>query len=161
MSCDAHDDMIVYVLIRKLDKNGKEMFNLSIPWKAAPYKRMEDIPIKELSNLLIYYGAMGILRASHREIDPSKSLHPQYPFHPHTEAKFVPPGEVVEMEIGIWAMGIEFEAGESLRVQISGQYPLVREFPQFLPPPVDERNRGSHKVHFGGSHQSRVILPFV
>lgn len=161
MSCDAHDDMIIYVLIRKLDRDGKAMYNLNIPWKAAPYKTMEEIPVKELSNLLIYYGPLGVLCASHREIDRSRSLHPQYPFHPHTNIQKILQGEVVEMEIGLWAMGIQFEEGEGLQVQISGQYPLVREFPQFKPPPVDEKNRGNHTIHVSEQHHSRIILPFV
>lgn len=161
VSCDELDDMVLYVLIRKLDKNGNEMLNLNIPWKAAPYSKMADIPVDELSNLLLYFGPLGVLRASHREIEPSMSIHPQYPFHTHSNVQKIPPGEIVELEIGLWAMGIEFEAGESLRVQISGQYPLIPEYKQAKPAPVEERNRGYHKIHYGGDTPSRVILPFV
>lgn len=160
-SCQELDDMVLYVLIRKLDKNGTEMLNLNIPWKAAPYKKMADIPVDELSNLLLYFGPLGVLRASHREIDPSMSIHPQYPFHTHANVQKIPPGEVVKLEIGLWAMGIEFEAGESLRVQVSGQYPLIPEYKQAKPAPVEERNRGFHNIHYGGQFPSRVILPFV
>lgn len=161
MSCADLDDMVIYVLIRKLDKDGNEMLNLNIPWKAAPYDRMADIPVGELSNLLLYFGPLGVLRASHREIDSSKSIHPQYPFHTHANVQKIPPGEIVELEIGLWAMGIDFEAGESLRVQISGQYPLIPEYKAAKPAPVEEKNKGSHTVHFGGKYQSKVILPFV
>lgn len=161
ISCDELDDMVVYVLIRKLDKNGEPMLNLNIPWSAAPYKKMADIPVKELSNLLLYYGPLGVLRASHREIDSSKSIHPQYPFHPHTNVQKIPPGNIVELEIGLWAMGIEFEEGESLRVQISGQYPLIPEFKFAKPAPIEDRNKGFHNIHCGGQYPSRVILPFV
>ena len=68
------------------------------------------------------------MRALHRKIDDSRSLHPQYPFHTHDEVQKVEPGTVVKLEIGLWAMGIEFEEGESLSVQVSGEYPLVDEF---------------------------------
>lgn len=38
------------------------------------------------------------------------------------------PGPVIELEIGLYAMDMEFEEGESLSVQVPGQYPLVDEF---------------------------------
>ena len=161
MSCDDMSDMIYYVLIRKLDRQGKEQLNLNIPWKAAPYDKMYDIPVKELNNLLLYFGPMGVLRASHREVDPNRSIHPQYPFHTHSNVQKIPPGQVVELEIGLWAMGIDFEEGESLSVQISGQYPLIAEYKEAKAAPIEERNKGTHKVHFGGAYPSRIILPFV
>ncbi|KAJ5363867.1 alpha/beta-hydrolase [Penicillium cataractarum] len=160
MSCDDLDDMIVYVLIRKLDKDGKEMINVNIPLSAAPYSKVEDIPRDEYSNLTIYYGPTGILRASHRQIDPARSIHPQYPFHTHSEVQKIPPGTIVELEIGLWAMGIDFEAGESLRVQVSGEYPLIQET-KYAKVELEVRNKGTHKLHVGGNYPSRIILPFV
>ncbi|KAJ0341860.1 hypothetical protein COL154_006194 [Colletotrichum chrysophilum] len=161
MSCDELDDMVIYVLIRKLDRDGHEMMNLNIPWKAAPYCRMEDIPLDEMSNLLLYFGPLGVLRASHRAIDSSMSIHPQYPFHTHSKADKIPPGEVVKLEIGLWAMGIDFEEGESLRVQISGQSPMIPEYKEAKAAPVEDKNKGFHKVHIGPEYPSRIILPFV
>jgi hypothetical protein len=152
--------MIIYVLIRKLDKQGKEMINVNIPLSAAPYSKVEDIPQDEYSNLTIYYGPTGILRASHRQVDQSKSIHPQYPFHTHSEVQKVPPGTIVELEIGLWAMGIDFEAGESLRVQVSGEYPLIQES-KYAKVELEARNKGTHKLHLGGKYPSRIILPFV
>ncbi|KAF7528413.1 hypothetical protein G7054_g10157 [Neopestalotiopsis clavispora] len=161
MSCDDLNDMVVYVLIRKLDRDGNVMMNLNIPWKAAPYSKMSEIPSEEMSNLILYFGPLGVLRASHREIDPSMSIHEQYPFHTHSNVQKVPPGQIVELEIGLWAMGIDFEEGESLRVQISGQYPLIPEYKQARPAPAESSNKGHHKVHVGGNYPSRIILPFV
>ncbi|RAH84247.1 alpha/beta-hydrolase [Aspergillus japonicus CBS 114.51] len=160
MSCDDLDDMVVYVLIRKLDKHGREMINVNIPLSAAPYPTVEAIPRDEYSNLTIYYGPTGVLRASHRAIDRTRSLHPQYPFHPHSEVDKITPGTVVELEIGLWAMGVDYEAGESLRVQVSGENPLIQEG-KYAKAEVEVRNRGQHQVHFGGRYPSRVILPFV
>ncbi|KAF9892293.1 hypothetical protein FE257_002070 [Aspergillus nanangensis] len=160
MSCDALDDMVVFVLIRKLDKQGREMINVNIPLEAAPVSTVEEIPRDEYSNLTLYYGPTGILRASHREVDPLRSLHPQYPFHPHTQAKKIVPGTVVELEIGLWAMGVDYEAGESLRVQVSGENPLIQER-KYAKVEMEVRNKGLHKLHVGGKYPSRVILPFV
>jgi hypothetical protein len=62
---------------------------------------------------------VGILRASHREIDSSRSIHPQFPFHPHKWQDKVSPGTIVKLEIGIWAMGVDFDEGESISVRVS------------------------------------------
>ncbi|KAI4606262.1 hypothetical protein J4E80_010239 [Alternaria sp. BMP 0032] len=161
MSCPDFNDMIVYVLIRKLDKNGKPMIAINIPWSAAPYKSAAEIPESDYSNLMIYYGPTGVLRASHRKTDPSQSIHPQYPFHTHDEVQKITPGEVVKLEIGLWAMGVDFEAGEGISVQVSGEYPLVQEFGPRKKVELEERNKGTHVVHVGGEFGSHVVLPFV
>jgi predicted acyl esterase len=161
MSCPDHDDMNIFVAIRKLDKTGKPMLNVNIPWHRVPFKTIDAIPTNQYSNLTIYHGPMGILRASHREIDSSRSIHPQYPFHTHREEQRVPPGTVVELEIGLWAMGIEFEAGESLRVEVSGQYPFHQEFNEAVTTLEREMNKGVHQLHVGGQYPSRIVLPFI
>ncbi|KAJ9121210.1 hypothetical protein QFC24_004885 [Naganishia onofrii] len=164
MSCEDADDMVVYVTLRKLDKNGKPLLALNIPWSRCPVKDLDDIPSKDMSNLNLAVGFMGVLRASHREVDESKSMHPQYPFHPHERVQPIPAGEIVKLEIGIWAMGVQFEAGESIRVQISGGYPLLKEQDfddkKFGVEGVTQ-NTGTHKVHMGGEYDSHVVLPFV
>jgi predicted acyl esterase len=60
-------------------------------------------------------------------------------------------------------MGTQFEAGESLRVDISGGSPLNPELAHFTTRHPEEHtlNRGTHKVHFGGEYDSHVIMPFV
>jgi hypothetical protein len=161
MSCPDFNDMIVYVLIRKLDKDGNPMIAINIPWSAAPYSRAADIPESDYSNLMIYYGPTGVLRASHRKIDPEKAIHPQYPFHTHDEVQKITPGEVVKLEIGLWAMGVDYEAGEGISVQVSGEYPLVQEFGPRKKVELEERNKGTHRVHVGGEWASHVVLPFV
>jgi predicted acyl esterase len=161
MSCPDLDDMVVYVLIRKLDKDGNAMITINIPWSAAPYNKVAEIPESDYSNLMIYLGPTGVLRASHRKIEESKSLHSQYPFHSHDEVQKIPLGEIFKLEIGLWVMGVDYEAGESLSVQVSGEYPLVDEFGGRKKPQFEERNKGTHQVHIGGDHASHVILPFV
>ncbi|KAI1517507.1 X-Pro dipeptidyl-peptidase C-terminal non-catalytic domain containing protein [Pyrenophora tritici-repentis] len=161
MSCPDFNDMIVYVLIRKLDAQKKPMIAVNIPLEVMPYKKTADIPETDYSNLMIYYGPTGVLRASHRKIDESKSIHPQYPFHTHDEVKKITPGEIVKLEIGLWAMGVDFEAGEGISVQVSGEYPLVQEFGPRKKVELEERNKGTHQVHIGGDYPSHIVLPFV
>lgn len=128
VSCDTRDDFTVFAIIRKKDKDGKPLMHLNMPFKATPVERIEDIPEKDMASLNLHLGPMGILRASQRAIDSSKSIHPQFPFHPHEKQEKITPGNVVKLEIGIWAMGTDFDAGEQVSVRVS-------YFPNFLANP--------------------------
>lgn len=162
MSCNELDDMVVFVQLRKLGKDGAELGQLQFPFSRAPVDSMKDIKEDDRVSLTTHHGSMGILRASQRKIDSSRSIHPQFPFHPHDEVQKVPKGEVVKLEIGIWAMGVDYEAGESIQVDILGQYPGFTEVAAFSKPrPENEKNKGRHVIHFGPEYPSQVILPFV
>ncbi|KAL4732787.1 hypothetical protein ACLX1H_001807, partial [Fusarium chlamydosporum] len=121
MSCPDYNDMDVYILLEKLDVNGEVMLNLNIPWKGIPKSSFEEMDAKEKIEVVVYRGPMGVLRASHREIDEGKSMHPHWPFHPHEKEEKVNPGDIVRLDIGIWAMGIEYDAGESIRAVVCGR----------------------------------------
>jgi hypothetical protein len=79
-----------------------------------------------MNNLMFHVGSLSILRASRQHIDESRSIHENYPFYPHDRDEFLEPEAVVKMEIGIWAMGVEYEKGESIRVEVHGMGPLLR-----------------------------------
>ena len=162
MSCKDSDDIIVYILLRKLDVNGKVLDSLNYPFKTAPINSISELGPKDRNSTTLHLGSQGILRASHRAIDRSKTSHPQIPFHPHDKEEKIPPGTIIELEIGIWAMGWDLDAGESIRIQIGGQAPGFKEFQAKAPRrPEDEKNKGIHVLYFGGKYQSRVILPFL
>jgi predicted acyl esterase len=162
VSCSALDDMTVFVQLRKLDKDGKVLSHLQFPFSRAPVNSIDEMADADRVSLTLHDGSMGILRASQRKIDASKSIHPQYPFHPHNEVQKITPGEVVKLEIGIWAIGTDYDAGESIQVDILGQYPGFTEVAAFSKPRPDyEKNKGDHVVHFGNEHPSCIILPFV
>jgi uncharacterized protein len=166
VSCADFHDLDIYVLIRKLDAQGKPLLNLNIPWSSIASQgvspdKVDEIPPSHKNNLLFHVGSQGILRASRRAIDWSKSIHENFPFHPHDRDEYVTPGEIVKLEIGIWAMGVEYEAGESVRVEVHGNSPALRgEFKE------DNEfsglaSHGRHQVYIGGEHASHIILPFV
>ncbi|SPO01415.1 probable acyl esterases [Cephalotrichum gorgonifer] len=162
MSCDSRDDFTVFTILRKKDRNGKELMHLNFPIEATPVKSIDEIPEKERASLNLHQGSMGILRASQREVDETRSIHPQFPFHPHEKQEKITPGTIVRLEIGIWAMGVDFDAGESISLRVGGQYPSIAEFKSFSAPrPEHELNRGKHTVHFGGEYPSFVSLPFT
>lgn len=121
ISCDAQDDFVVFVILRKKDKNGKDMMHLNFPFEASPIKSIAEIDAKTTHSVNTHVGQQGILRASHRAIDESKSIHPNFPFHPHEKQEKVPPGQIVKLEIGIWALGVDFDAGESISLRVSKQ----------------------------------------
>ncbi|ORY01678.1 Alpha/Beta hydrolase protein [Clohesyomyces aquaticus] len=164
MSCPSHDDMNVFVILRKRDKTGKLLMHLCFPFSAVPtgIKSIDEIPEKDCQSLNLHMGSVGVLRASHRKFDPERSIHPQFPFHPHDVEEKIPAGEIVKLEIGIWSMGVDFDKGESISVQISGSFPSIAEYTAFSKPrPEHEMNKGTHKIHCGPGTPSRVILPFL
>ncbi|OGA36291.1 MAG: hypothetical protein A3G80_09855 [Betaproteobacteria bacterium RIFCSPLOWO2_12_FULL_62_13b] len=59
----------------------------------------------------------GWLKASHREVDPEKSK-PWRPFHPHTRAVPVKPGERQEFAIEVRPMANLFRKGSRLKLEI-------------------------------------------
>ncbi|KAF4551082.1 Hypothetical protein D9617_14g075380 [Elsinoe fawcettii] len=142
MSCQDRDDFVAFVIIRKKDKNGKALMHLNFPIEATPVSSIEEIPKEQQASLSLHVGSVGILRASSRAIDQSKSIHPQFPFHPHTKQEKIPKGDIVKLEIGIWPVGIDFEAGETLSFRVGGQYPGIAEYKSFSEPrPEHELNR--------------------
>ncbi|KAN0105062.1 X-Pro dipeptidyl-peptidase C-terminal non-catalytic domain containing protein [Hyaloscypha variabilis] len=162
MSCNDRDDFTVFVILRKKDKDGKDLVHLNFPFSATPITAIDEIPAKDQASLNLHLGSSGILRASHRRIDAARSIHPQFPFHPHKIQEKVPPGTIVRLEVGIWAMGVDFEARESISVRIGGQFPSIDEYKSFSGPrPDHELNKGTHFVHCGGNYPSSVILPFI
>ncbi|KAE8308938.1 Alpha/Beta hydrolase protein [Aspergillus transmontanensis] len=156
MSCQEHDDMDVFVILRKVSSTGEPMLCLNVPWEGLPVKSFHEIPEKLRTEVILYKGPTGIIRASQRAIDHDKSMHPNWPFHPHDREERVPPGQIIKLEIGIWATGIEFQAGESIQFEIAGHFRGVSNFGR----PEHVKNKGRHIVHIGGGHDSHVLLPF-
>ena len=61
------------------------------------------------------------------------------------------------MEVGIWAMGVEYDAGESIQVEVHGNSPLLKgEFEPDIP-----FLGMTSRVHIGEEYPSHVVLPFV
>jgi len=64
--------------------------------------------------------AQGWLRASHRKLDPAKSL-PYRPYHAHDDKWPLRPGQVYEVDVEIWPMNIVLPAGYRIAVNIAGK----------------------------------------
>lgn len=158
MSCQDHNDLDVFVQLRKADKHGTILRHCNIP--------LEDIGLSEpptgdadLTNVLYYLGPTGILRASHRKLDVMLSK-PHWPAHDHSREELIEPGDIVKLEIGIWAGAIQFEAGEQLVLKIAGHHMALAEF-EPLRGKFDTGNKGRHVVHFGSEYVSHLSIPIV
>lgn len=157
MSCAEYDDMDLFITLRKLSTNGEPMLALNIPWEGLPVSTIAEIPEEKRIEVIMYKGPTNMLRASQRAIDPSKSMHENWPFHPQDKEEKIPPGEVVRIEMGIWATGIDFKAGEGVQFQVSGHFRGVSNFGTS----ENVRNKGRHNIHCGGQYDSHIVLPIV
>lgn len=83
ISCKDDDDMNVIVMLRKLDKNGKQLFHLMLGRDRMPVPTIDDIKPEDRTGTTLHEGPSGFLRASRRHINRSRSIHEQYPFHTH------------------------------------------------------------------------------
>jgi predicted acyl esterase len=151
-------DLDVFVQLRKADATGKLLQNINIPLAEMGVSSAAEV---EPVNPNIYLGPNGILRASRRAIDQKRSKS-HWAVHSHTQEteQKVKPGEVVRMEIGLWPTGIVFEAGEKLVLKVAGHPLILAEFEPLRGAFVAE-NQGRHTVHFGGEHDSHVVIPLV
>ncbi len=156
VSCPDHDDMDIFIMVRKADKNGNLLKQINFPLKNLGKSSIDEV---EDINPYKYIGPDGMLRASHRALD-HKLAKPHRPEHDHNKEDKVRPGEIVKLEIGIWNGAIQWEAGEKLIVRVSGHDMRLAEFPQ-LRGTFTCINKGKHMLHFGGEYCSRIEIPTV
>jgi hypothetical protein len=130
------DDIDLFVVIRKIDAEGREVL-------FSGYNGFEADAV-----------AKGWLRASHRKLDPMQSS-PTRPWHSHRALEKVRAGEIMPLEIEIWPSATLFEAGTSLQLCVLGQDGA--KYPAFGH--TELRNRGLHTIHAGGAYDSHLILP--
>jgi len=106
--------------------------------------------------------SMGWLKASHREIDDSKSL-PYQPFHPHTGSIPIKPGEIYEYAIEIRETSMVFKAGHKIQLVIKGQdapwegKEYFRDVFWHLP----RRKETQHTIYHTPEYPSYLLLPII
>jgi uncharacterized protein len=102
--------------------------------------------------------AVGWLRASHRELDPERSV-PYRPWHPHTRQVPLTPGEPTLLEVEIWPTSIALAPGERLRLDlVDGDADLA---PFSHDHPGDRRPAAGATIHTGGEHASHLLVPVI
>lgn len=122
--------------------------------------------------------AQGWLRVSHRALDEEKSL-PHRPYHTHTSAEPMTPGEIYEVAVEIWPTSVVIPAGYRLALTVRGndyrfegepasnsshRYPsmgvgpFTHNDPQDRPADIFD---ATVTVHTGPDHQSQLLLPVI
>ncbi|HEV3474461.1 MAG TPA: CocE/NonD family hydrolase C-terminal non-catalytic domain-containing protein, partial [Actinomycetota bacterium] len=110
------------------------------------------------------YLQRGMLRASHRSVDPELSDWVQAgkrrimyrPFHPHVGPTPIIPGQVYEYAIEVFPVGHVFRPGHRLTVKIHTP-PLVDSYYAYVP----RRAPAVNTVLHDAEHPSRIQLPVV
>lgn len=136
VSTSEGDDLDLLVVIRKLDSAQREVF-------FSGYNGYERDA-----------AAKGWLRASHRELDQSRST-PLRPWLSHTQIQKLRPNEIVPLEIEIWPSSTLFEGGSTLLVEIQGHD--AAKYPAFGHRKL--ANRGLHTIFTGGRYDSYLVIP--
>jgi uncharacterized protein len=142
IEAEGTDDVDLFVGVEKLDRDGNELYFFSASGGNA------NGPV-----------ARGWLRASWRELDAERSTQWR-PVLSMAARKPLSPGEIVEADIAIMPSGTTFKAGETLRLVIQswsvrGQWEggETREW--------DSLKAGRCRIHTGGKHASRLLIPVV
>ena len=134
VSTSEGDDLDLFVVLRKLDCRGVEVF-------FPVFNGYEHDGV-----------AKGWLRVSHRELDLSRCA-PLRPWHTHKRIQKVPSGHIVPVEIEIWPSATIFEANSSLQVTIQShdgaKYPAWGHRRLV--------NRGWHTIFTGGQYDSCLV----
>jgi uncharacterized protein len=122
--------------------------------------------------------AQGWLRASHRKLDPARSL-PHRPYHSHDEIQPLVPGQVYPVEVELWPTSIVVPRGYRIGLSIRGrdyEYPNASELPDphgigykgcgpYVHPISDHRPSalfgGVTTLHFGAAHENSLLLPLI
>jgi putative CocE/NonD family hydrolase len=106
------------------------------------------------------YLQRGMLRASHRAIDPSRSDYAgsvlYRPYRPHTTAQLLTPGAVYEYLVEVFPVGHVFRPGHRLLVKISAP-PILDSFYAYVP----KTTPGINTVFHTPAQPSRLVLPLV
>ncbi len=146
------DDMDLFVLVQKLDAHGSHLQQFTVPNHGA---LMQDLTERGAS-VLRYKGSNGRLRVSARHLDETLTTD-AVPAHSFDRVEKLNPGEIVDVEIDLFPIGLLFYPGEQLRLVISAQNALGAIMPatrEYTP-----QNSGQHVIHTGGNHASYLQLP--
>jgi len=152
-------DADVFLALRLFDPSGKEITFIG--------SNDPRVPV-----------GLGWLRASHRKVDPAKSL-PYRPWHTHDGEWPLKPGEPVELDIEIWPTSIVVPPGYQLALSVGGKdyevdgkdvalphapYPMKGVGPSLHVDP-DDRPQSMfatrNTLHFSLKRQPYLLLPII
>jgi predicted acyl esterase len=133
------EDMDVFATLRNIAPDGSDVFELG--------QQGQPVPV-----------AKGWLRASHRELDPVRTL-PWRPYHAHARRTWLARGEVVRLDVEIWPTSMVFAKGHRIRLDVTprdgiGSAPYTHYH-------ADYNAGAENTLHTGGSRASHLLLPII
>jgi len=148
------DDADLFVLLQKLTANGTPLQQFNTPNQGA---MIQDVTERS-GSVLRYKGSPGRLRISMRHLDETMSTD-AVPEHTFDRVEKLQSGQIVDVEIALFPIGLVFHPGEQLRLVISARNLLGGIFPgnDFY----DGRPDGRLIIHTGGSQASYLKLPVM
>jgi len=131
-------DLDVFATIRNIGPDGKDVFEIG--------QQGQPVPVTK-----------GWLRASHRVLD-EKLSRPYRPYHSHEHRQWLQRGEVVRLDIEVWATCMVFGKGHRIRLDIQprdglGSAPYTHYSADY--------NSGTNTIYAGGSRPSHLLLPVI
>lgn len=137
-------DLDVFAVLRCFDPQGQEVTFIGAH---------EEVPV-----------ACGWLRASHRKLDPQRSLE-YLPFHSHDESQKLVPQAVYALEVEILPTSLVFPQGYQLAITILGRDFTLNPPGRILHQDPVDRNlaefAGTSTIFTGGEYQSYLLMPYI
>lgn len=138
VEADGHDDMDLFVTIKKLSTKGEELPVTIFGTERHP-------------------GAWGKLRVSARHLNEEESTEYK-PVYTFDRVEKLSPKQIVAVDIEIWPISRIWHKGQKLRLQIAGRY--IRD-EWFEPLSWFADNKGNHIIHTGGQYESYLLVPVI
>ena len=133
-------DVDIFATLRNIGPDGKDLLEMG----------QQGEPLQCVTK--------GWLRASHRKLDPERSL-PYRPYHAHDERWWLKPEEVVECQVEIWPASMVFKKGHKLRLDISPADGVgTQHFTHFH---ADYNQGATATIYSGGERPSYLLLPVI
>lgn len=148
---DGANDMDIFVLIQKLDVDGKPLEQITIPNKGPQMQAMT----RNGASILNYKGSNSRLRASMRHLDDEKSTE-DVPVHTFDRVDKLAPGQIVALDFDLFPMGLLLYLGQQLRLTVGGHNTLGGAMPGTANLMPD--NYGKHVIHSGGDYASYLRI---
>ena len=136
------EDIDIFVRLGRIEPDGREV------WGVGPEKNTVAL-------------TQGWLRASHRKLDPARTL-PYRPFHTHDEIQPLIPGKAVALDVEIWPTSIKIPVGSRLILEVGGHELINSHF--FHEDPRDRTTTlfgGTTTLLSGPGSQSYLLLPII
>jgi predicted acyl esterase len=151
---EGADDADLFLVLQKLTANGTPLQEFTVPNQGAMIQDATELT----GSVLRYRGAPGRLRVSMRHLDETLST-PTVPEHTFDRVEKLEPGQVVDVQVDLFPVGLVFHPGEQLRLVIGARNTLGAIMPGV--PSYAGQSEGKLTVHTGGSQASYLSLPVM